>query len=420
MSKVWFLILNWLRRNVFNYKFIIFNISVFFVMLIVGFLPYILKPNVVRTGVIILFDNKNVNLEKSLEITFEENNKTFYIANKIESQKTSNTQLEKILDVSNLNVLVYFENTNNTSKLSYRLFHKKELSTNQANSLTKILSNTKYRLYSITKGLYEIEPEIINIDNMHRNREFSTGLTLIVGIPIVVTIMFISFIIGHDVVREKTNNYVENILIYITDKKHFFYKTLSGFFFSLIQGALFIIMFLVVYLITMYQPSVDSSIYLQLNKLMVNSNIIIVTIFGLISTLIGAATYISISTFLGALSKNLSQFYKYITIFLFTIFTSFFVALFFIPNPLLDKATQILQYIPILSTILSPLSLGAGIIYWYEALISLNISIIFLIVVVSVLLPRYKYLLDIDSNINFFKKIKLSFKKHKLSKRRQK
>ena len=80
---------------------------------------------------------------------------------------------------------------------------------------------------------------------------------------------------------------------------------------------------------------------------------------------------------------------------------------------------RVFSYIPFFSTIIAPVAYGAGIIYWWEAVISLIVSLVTFLLISRVFAPIYKISILNYEQGKFFEKIKKAIRNAKINKKKE-
>lgn len=415
MNKFWFLYLHGLKKRIVSKAFLISNIIVFILTLFLAALPKIInQPEKVKN--IVVYADKNIEkLDKLIissiskkDIYSVSGNKVNILNEEFDKDKLSNQLLESKNDM-----IIYFYNCDNPKDLNYKLITKKEISQTKIKQFTDHIKNIKLDYQEINNQAISFQPEIISLDKNSQSRTITLITTIIISLPITFLIIFVSQLIGTDIIEEKESKSIETILASVSINKHFMSKVLYVITFLAVQGTLFLIYGLIGYFLFAQQSLNAVSAQTQsIANIMSGINFSLGIVYSFLFLIIGALMYLVIAATIASISNTNEEFQNFYGVITITLIIPIYITMYLLGDSKHDLVLTILSYIPILSTIMAPAAFSAGVISLIDISISLLISITTLVLVYFVLRPVYKNSILSYTKGSFITKIKIGFRKN--------
>lgn len=402
LKKFGFLVYYGLKKRIWTKAFLIANIIIFLLSLFITVLPNFFKETIeseYKISIVINKDDPKV-IENSKKIIEENNNSnnTYYKYKileiiKDEKQATVENQLERLAKESNYRAILIFTVGDQVDyhDLKLDVVHTNLFKKNNVENLKEHFKSLILRINKTNNHyLLNIETKSVTYKKDER-KQTAKIVALVILLTTTFTIMFLSNMLGTEIIKEKETKAVEIILTSITPKIHFLSKITSLLLFLLFQVALIFINFSITALLLgkgLSESQVELTQLPILSDNLLSSTIIFMLGFGFI----GLITMLFLTGIIASMSNNFEEYQSAITPISFLTFIPTYLVFFLIEqtNFLSEITLKIFSYVPIFSTFIAPVTYFAGLITWYEALISLILSILFLVGLIFVFSPVYK------------------------------
>lgn len=403
LKKFGFLVYYGLKKRIWTKAFLIANIIIFLLSLFITVLPNFFKETIesdYKISIVINKDDPKV-IENSKKIIEENNNSNniYYKYNiseiiKDEKQATVEKQLERLAKESNYRAILIFTVGDQVDyhDLKLDVVHTNLFKKNNVENLKEHFKSLILKINNKTTNPYLLNIETKSVTYKKDERKQTAKIVaLVILLTTTFTIMFLSNMLGTEIIKEKETKAVEIILTSITPKIHFLSKITSLLLFLLFQVALIFINFSITALLLgkgLSESQVDLTQLPILSDNLLSSTIIFMLGFGFI----GLITMLFLTGIIASMSNNFEEYQSAITPISFLTFIPAYLVFFLIEqtNFLSEITLKIFSYVPIFSTFIAPVTYFAGLITWYEALISLILSILFLVGLIFVFSPVYK------------------------------
>lgn len=422
LKKFGFLVYYGLKKRIWTKAFLIANIIIFLLSLFITVLPNFFKETIeseYKISIVINKDDPKV-IENSKKI-IEDNNKSdnIYYKYKIaeiirdEKQATVENQLDRLTKESNYRAILIFTVGDQVDyhDLKLDVVHTNLFKKNNVENLKEHFKSLILKINNKTTNPYlNIETKSVTYKKEAR-KQTAKIVALVILLTTTFTIMLLSNMLGTEIIKEKETKAVEIILTSITPKIHFLSKITSLLLFLLFQVALIFINFSITALLLgkgVSESQVDLTQLPILSDNLLSSTIIFMLGFGFI----GLITMLFLTGIIASMSNNFEEYQSAITPISFLTFIPAYLVFFLIEqtNFLSEITLKIFSYVPIFSTFIAPVTYFAGLITWYEALISLILSILFLVGLIFIFSPVYKKNILNYSKSKFLSKMTSFFK----------
>lgn len=423
MQKFRFLIGYGLKKRIFSKTFLISNIVMFAVILLISFLPKIINKTSKPTYIMVIQDKSN---KKIIDIL---NNKDHFGKDynkivKLEKHEENKLNLSKddiyqiLKNEPKIGGVLYFKNSDNIDNLKLEMFYKNNVSEQHIKHITDLVQPIKAKINNTFDDL-KINPIIDIMDDKGRNRGLAIMVALAVSLPIFFLLNVSMQSIGTEIIAEKESRAVETIMSSIPAKYHLSSKIISVFAFVLIQSLLMLIFGVIAFYLSGGNNQLEN---FQTMGISVNfsAKIFYVMGFGLLSLLVGCATVLILVSVIASLCNSQEDYQNFQSPLTILLVLVFYVVIFLIPYQKFDYILQILSYVPIFSIIVSPTAYASNLITWWEVLISLGISLIFVALLFVLLTPVYHTAILSYDQSKFFQRIKNAFKNTNFFERKNK
>lgn len=417
MKKFGFLIGNFLKKRILSKGFIMVNILFLIIAFLTAYFLGTIKGGIGKS-------NNSYNENFKTELVFsddgfknEDLKKYFYkIFNKssfpsLTDDESLSISKNKILD-SKSKIKEYFK-SNNIELGIYFLKDGKSI----RSYLYLNNESSKIRDYAI-RFINSFDAEIsgfntnkkidiisdINFNNIKNKQNISTiflSILLALSITLIVQATQASSI---DVVVEKSNRVIEQIILNVSEEKHLMSKVIGGILIAIVQ-ILLIICFLFLAGFVLNRGIIDVIPYIVSDM-----GLFLPILFGVLFSIVGTFLFIIIFVYLAAISNGQEDFgtisgpFLGIIIFLLNIPLALFR---FKSIKIVHDIIMVFNYLPPFSIITSPALLISNEIMWYDALVSFLIIITLSTTIFYMLIPSYKMaILNYNSsNLKLFKRI---------------
>ena len=417
MKKFGFLIGNFLKKRILSKGFIMINILFLIIAFLTAYFLGTIKGGIGKS-------NNSYNENFKTELVFSDDGfknkdlkKYFYkIFNKssfpsLTDDESLSISKNKILD-SKIKIKEYFKSKN----IELGIYFLKD-----GKSISSYLylnnESSKIRDYAI-RFINNFDAEIagfntnkkidiisdINFNNIKNKQNISTiflSILLALSITLIVQATQASSI---DVVVEKSNRVIEQIILNVSEEKHLMSKVIGGILIAIIQ-ILLIICFLFLAGFVLNRGIIDVIPYIVSDM-----GLFLPILFGVLFSIVGTFLFIIIFVYLAAISNGQEDFgtisgpFLGIIIFLLNIPLVLFR---FKSIKIVHDIIMVFNYLPPFSIITSPALLISNEIMWYDALVSFLIIITLSTTIFYMLIPSYKMaILNYNSsNLKLFKRI---------------
>lgn len=423
MQKFRFLIGYGLKKRIISKTFLISNFVMFAVILLISFLPKIINKSAKPTYIMAIQDKSN---NKIVDILNDKNHfgKDYNKIVKLERHEENKPSLTKediyqiLRNDPKIGGVLYFKNSDDVNNLKLEMYYKNDVSAEHIKHIKDLVEPIKAKINGTFEDL-KINPTIDIMDDKGRNRGLAIFVALAVSLPIFFLLNISMQSIGTEIITEKESRAVETIMSSVPAKYHLSSKIISVFMFVLIQAILMLIFGVIAFYLSGGDKTLES---FQTMGISVNFTTKIVGIvgFGLLSLLVGCATVLILISVIASLCNSQEDYQNFQAPLTILLVLVFYVVIFLIPYQKFDYILQILSYVPIFSIIVSPTAYASNLIAWWEVLISLGISTVFVFVLFILLTPIYHTAILSYDQSKFFQRIGNALKNTKFFQRKNK
>ena len=431
MKKFGFLIGNFLKKRILSKGFIITNVIFLVLAFLIAYIPGVIKggsrikPDYeenFKSEIVFSYDAEYEN-DKLEKYFFNVFNKSYFPNLKRDS---SNLKIKKNLNLDNNHEKIkeYFKKQNislgiylvknSENKISSYLYLGTE-SEKVKNAAAKFINTFDSEISGFNSNKKIDVISDINFNSIiKRQRITATFSTILVGLVITLIIQSVQTS-SVDVVLEKSNRVIEQIILNVSEEKHLLSKVLGGVLVSIIQ-ILLIVSFLFLAGFIVNKGIIDIIPYV-----VSDTELFLPILFGVLFSIAGTFLFIMIFVYLAAISNGQEEFTTISGPVLGLVIVLFYIpiGLFYFKNiRVVHNILMVFNYLPPFSIIVSPVLLISKEIMWYDAFVSLLIIATISANTFYVLIPSYKAaILNYNSNLKLFKRIGFYIKEAKRRKK---
>lgn len=434
MNKFWFLVTNFLKRK-FKSKAFIFSVVIFILAaILLSLLPKFIggskkvaiTPKVPNGSVIYIYSDKETfttdeseklgnKIKERLSKTGITCNLDFEGERPFGTATTAKTKLNYLLNKKDENIkndyyLVILYNKNDKNELS-AAYYIRENNPSFESIIENIIRETKV-----------IIDESSMIDNFEKvrivsNESFKMDHRILITIYMVFAIFIIMFSIqntGPDVVMEKSNRVIEQIMLNVSDKKHLISKVLGGLIFTVS------LLFIIIACLLISSAIFNRTIFEAIKLMFANAVTLKFLLVSFLAILLGSFLYLLIFVYLGALSNNMEDYGVMSGPFIAIIIVVMQVTSVFSMDELSFSRIllRVLNYIPPLSVFASPMGYAAGFFPLWESLIGVLLNLLLAVGVIFIMSPTYKMaILNYSNQRRLFSRIVFYMKQNREKKK---
>lgn len=426
MNKFKFLVSTDLKKVIKKKSFVIINVIIFLVLLILLNIPrWVGSDEVEEVNILVSFDEEDSNnqlifnylevnnypIEDVLSLKFEKANHDFKFDL---NDETSKTEFIK----SDNQILLKFINTSDLDLMEVEMYYNKSSST--ANQL---LNSILIGLKDYLNGVESIPfgpSKILNL-GLEDENDMLKGImvAVIISIPTFSIIIMGFQMCGTSIIAEKSSKAIETIISSVPAKTHFYAKITFSVLFVLIQSLLLFLSTTVAFLISNITASGQLSLSIA-SFGFETLDLLIIGLFVLGFIVVGTLSYLLVGALIASMANSPEDYQAYQTPLMITLLAAFYMALYLPQSTTVGPVIlRVFSYIPFFSTIIAPVAYGAGIIYWWEAVISLIVSLVTFLLISRVFAPIYKISILNYEQGKFFEKIKKAIRNAKINKKKE-
>ena len=423
MKKFGFLIGNFLKKRILSKGFIITNVIFLVLAFLIAYIPGVIKggsrikPDYeenFKSEIVFSYDAEYEN-DKLEKYFFNVFNKSYFPNLKQDSSnlKIKNEKIKEYFKKQNISLGIYLVK-NSENKISSYLYLGTE-SEKVKNAAAKFINTFDSEISGFNSNKKIDVISDINFNSIiKRQRITATFSTILVGLVITLIIQSVQTS-SVDVVLEKSNRVIEQIILNVSEEKHLLSKVLGGVLVSIIQ-ILLIVSFLFLAGFIVNKGIIDIIPYV-----VSDTELFLPILFGVLFSIAGTFLFIIIFVYLAAISNGQEEFTTISGPVLGLVIVLFYIpiGLFYFKNiRVVHNILMVFNYLPPFSIIVSPILLISKEIMWYDAFVSLLIIATLSANVFYILIPSYKAaILNYNSNLKLFKRIGFYIKEAKRRKK---
>ena len=414
MKKFKFLVGFGLKKRVFKKAFVISNIIIGLVIIALINLPSIIaifqddENEIIEVNTVIM--NNTDDTEYALEEQLLQTMNGIYEGYSFIETDDSIENPEEFWDQSEVNVYIVF--TGDLKQPNVEIYaHDQSL----GNMLTQSIQLVLYDYQDIGYASYDIKTPPSNGENpglSEADQSFLDGIGSLLFIPVFFLVIMATQFLGVDIIEEKSSKAIETIIASVPAKVHFLSKIAASISFLLIQSGVLLSFGLLALLVSRLFAASDSFEGLNLLSELASRipNWPSILMISLLFMFFGALLFLVLAALLASISTTQEDYQQFQAPLIFLILGGYYMTIFL---PLLDAngVLQVFSYIPFFSTMVAPMAYIRGAITLLEAIISLGITIAFVVLFIYYISPVYRVAILSYDETKFFKRIKFYFKK---------
>ncbi len=427
MNKFKFLVLSDLKKVIKKKSFIIINVIVFIVLLVLLNIPnWVGGSEVEEVNVLITFDDDNLNNDKIFSYLEEINAPipNLLTLNLIKAESDYQFMVDDDLSKeefinSNNQILLKFSKTNDADLIEVEMYYNKS-STSANQYLNSLLIGLKDYLNEVESIPFSPN-KIINL-GLEAEDKMLKGImvAVVVSIPIFSIIIMGFQMCGTSIIGEKSSKAIETIISSVPAKTHFYAKITFSVLFVLIQSLLLFLSAIIGFFISNTAGSGELSGAIA-SFGFETQDLLIIGFFVISFIVVGTLSYLLVGALIASMANSAEDYQAYQTPLMITLLAAFYMALYLPQSSTVGYTIlRVFSYLPFFSTIIAPVSYGAGIIYWWEAVISLSLSLASFLLISRAFAPIYKISILNYEQGKFFEKIKKAYNSAKINKKKEK
>ena len=419
MDKFKYLVGYGLKKRVGRKAFVISNIVILILLVLVINLPNIIglldssSETEEKYNIDIYNDTDEANLKddfsKMLNLSFEEDiHEEIYILN----EPTEEFDMEHFFKESSQDAAIIIKGTIKEPLIEIYT-EDTILFANLSRALEVLLINYQIEDYKTPKISLVLPPDY---ENPEESMVLSSMMSMLV-LPMFMLVIMATQFVGVDIIEEKSTKAIETIISSVPANTHFFSKIISSILFVIIQGGLILVYGVIGYFISKAFSSsqevvagvtggFDQDLLSYIAQILPNWPVVLVVT--LMFMIFGTLLYLVIAALFASMAVTQEDYQQFQTPLMLILLASFYAALF---GPMAGATTliKVLSFIPFISPMLTPVAYAAGMINLVEALISLVVVIVTLLILTYIFTPVYKVSILSYDQTKFFKRIKNYF-----------
>ncbi|MFO7968501.1 MAG: ABC transporter permease [Candidatus Izemoplasmatales bacterium] len=414
MKKFKFLVSFGLKKRIFKKSFIISNIIIGIIIIGLVNIPSIIsifsddtdEVETLNTAIVNNTNDTDYPLETNIIATLNQTYQDY----QFEQIDNTLTDTQDFWDQEELDILIIF--TGDLKQPNVEIF---ALNESHRSILTDPIQLILYDYQDIGYANYDIksppatgeDPGLSDEDQM-----FIDGIGSILFLPVFFLVIMATQFLGVDIIEEKSSKAIETIIASVPSKTHFLSKITASISFLLIQSGILIgfgILAVFVSKAFASSSSIDGvSLFTEFARRIPNWPILLlITILFLI---FGTLLFLVLAAFLAAISTTQEDYQQAQVPLIFLLLGGYYITI-FLPILNADGLIRVFAYIPFFSTMVAPMAYIGGTISVIEAIISLVITIGFVILFLYIISPIYRVAILSYDETKFFKRVKFYIKK---------